>query len=358
MPRRGENIRKRKDGRWEGRYRPKQSAPGKYRSVYGATYSEVKQKLRSVHLFEPKESRRTFADAAESWLQSNAVRLKGASENKYRYMIERHLLPAWKDRLIESISAEEINLFLNEKLCRGRLDGSGGLSPAYVRTLSILLRSILNFSSAAPFHGEIIKPKLQKQELQILSPPSLLKLEKYLLAEPDLIRFGTYLALQTGLRVGELCALSWEDVDLENRILHIRHTVSRVPAEKGRTKLILDRPKTESSAREIPLPRVLLPLLKEQKAKARSPFVVSDREGFLSTRTFDARYRRMLKDACIEPIRFHSLRHTFATRCVNVGMDIKSLSEILGHSGVAITLDTYVHSSMERKRAQIEKLFA
>lgn len=169
---------------------------------------------------------------------------------------------------------------------------------------------------------------------------------------------GVLLSLRAGLRIGEVCALSWEDVDLSKEVIHIRHTVARVDStEAGRkTKLILDAPKTASSERYIPICSDLLTVLKRIRSGGSSGFVVSGSEYFVSPRTFEYRYHTLLKAAKVSSVNFHCLRHTFATRCIEVGVDVKSLSEILGHSSVSITMDTYVHSSIELKRAQIEKL--
>ena len=182
-----------------------------------------------------------------------------------------------------------------------------------------------------------------------------------MLRDMDETKLGVYISLYTGLRIGEICALSWEDIDLSNGLLYVRHTLSRVLCEengKRRTVLIIDQPKTQSSLRKIPINSDLLRILNEMYPKAESRYVVSNQASFVSPRTYEYRYCKILQESGIHHINYHALRHTFATRCIEVGVDIKSLSEILGHSNVSITLNTYVHSSMDLKRSQLEKLTA
>lgn len=169
---------------------------------------------------------------------------------------------------------------------------------------------------------------------------------------------GVLISLNTGLRVGEVCALAWEDVDFDEEILHIRHTVSRVQAtgSNRKTRLILDAPKTKASRREIPISTFLFPALLEAHSKTVSRFVVSGKSDFANPRTFELQYHKLLAQSGVPQLNYHALRHTFATRCIEAGVDMKSLSEILGHGSVSITLETYVHSSIQLKRAQLEKL--
>ena len=166
------------------------------------------------------------------------------------------------------------------------------------------------------------------------------------------------ISLHAGLRIGEVCALKWSDVDLEERIIHIRATVSRVGRTDGTkgTMLTLGSPKTNASIRDIPISSVLFNVLKELHNTSASPFVISETDTFMSPRTYEYRYHRILKQCDIPKINYHALRHTFATRCIESKMDVKTLSEILGHGKASVTMDIYVHSSMDRKRAQMEDM--
>lgn len=284
-------------------------------------------------------------------------------ENKYWTIIDRHINPILGRLELSQITPSLINEFLNHKLNNGRIDGNGGLSPSYVNTIRIIILSAvqygINEKLCEPLNANIYKPTINNNELTVLSEKSCEKLEKVLVMNLDCTALGMLISLHTGLRIGEVCALKWSDVDIERKILTVRQTVARVKANSNdncKSKLILDAPKTKNSLREIPINSFLLPLLVKKKSESVSDFVISEQKTFVSPRTFEYRYHKTLERFDIEQVNYHSLRHTFATRCIERGVDCKSLSEILGHANVNITLNTYVHSSMELKRIQIEKL--
>ena len=370
MARKGENIRKRNDGRWEGRYKSGTKDDGtiKYTSVYGKSYTEVKNKLIEIKrgAFCTDNNpylEKKFAEVLTLWLKSNQLKVKGSTQTKYSYMINKHIEPILGRKRISTLTVPIINDFLLDKLNNGRLDGSGGLSQSYVKTMAIIIESALNFAVAEgycqPLRNQIIKPSLVKKEMQILSVSAQQHFESLAVNDINETITGIFIALYTGLRIGEVCALSWDDIDLDNQIIHVRHTISRVGNYNGtcyESALILDIPKTKASMRDIPISPLLLPVLIHMKSQSISNYVISTQQNFTSTRTFDYRYKKLFRDFGLPEINFHSLRHTFATRCVEVGVDIKSLSQILGHSNVATTLNTYVHPSMDTMRVQIEKL--
>lgn len=369
MSRRGENIRKRKDGRWEGRYIKERDFQGKakYASVYGKSYSEVKTKLADASAGKHIQStsadiNKNFGEILILWMNNNRIKNKGATVNKYRYLIERHLQPELGKLKMSQLSASLINSFLEKKLLSGRLDNKGGLSPAYVRSMAIIINSAIEFAVneeiCAPLKNSLYKPTSESKSLNILSPAQQKQFEKTLLNDMDETKLGIYISLHTGLRIGEICALKWSNIDLDERIIRVHATIARVPNDNnGGSHLIIDVPKTKSSLRDIPISSVLFPILKNMKKQSVSQFVVSSQNTFTSPRTYEYRYHKILEKCSITPINYHALRHTFATRCIEAGVDIKSLSEILGHSNVSITLNTYVHSSMDLKRKQIEKLY-
>lgn len=368
MSKRGENIRKRKDGRWEGRYKINTLYGEKICSVYGKTYADCKEKLlccksrpnQKILSHYPKD--KSFEEILRLWLMSNRIKNKGSTEHKYLFMIERHIIPQLGRMKVSELTSVIINQFLDEKLLSGSLNGSKKLSSSYVRTLSIIISSSLKFAMDEGYcqNGvfSINKPSIEKKDLQILTIEAQNQFECLVSNSIDNIKLGTLIALHTGLRIGEICALSWNDIDLENKVIHIRHTISRIRDKENKTKLIIDKPKTQSSNRDIPISSVLFPILKYMKSKSSGNFVVSNTNDFMSTRTFDYKYKKMLKECGLAQINFHALRHTFATRCVESGVDIKTLSELLGHSSVSTTLDIYVHSSLEIKRIQLEKLYS
>lgn len=307
-----------------------------------------------------------FRDVLNLWLENNRIRHKGATVIRYRYLIDRHILPILGDYRVSELTAPVVNSFLTQKLQEGRLDKHGSLSASYVSSIMLIIRSALKFAAdeqmCMPLRSPIYKPASPKKELVILSIEEQRQLESYLTKELDLTGLGVLISLHTGLRIGEICALTWGDIDMKSHIIHVRHTVARVQAtgnpDSGTSKLIIDVPKTKTSLRDIPISSALLPSLQRAGTMCESQYVVSECGDFVSPRTFEYRYHCLLRDCGIRQINYHGLRHTFATRCIEAGVDIKSLSEILGHSNVAITLSTYVHSSMEMKRIQLEKLVA
>ncbi len=371
MPKRGENIHKRKDGRWEARYRKGRKLDGTiiYGSVYGATYRAAKEKMliasaQPEAVTAPKGHERTFREVLLMWLENNRIRYKGATYKKYQYLIDTHIIPQLGNVKMSAISATMINTFLEEKMTSGRLDRTGGLSPSYVRSIMLIINGAIKYAVSekmcSPLKNKIFRPTMPKEELPILSLDAQKRLESHLSDEPDPTGVGILLSLHTGLRIGEVCALTWNDIDLSNHIIHIRHTISRVKStnnsDGSKSVLILDVPKTKASTRDIPISSALYSILAGACFRTRDHFIVSDSSQFLSPRTYEYRYHRLLKECGVEQINYHALRHTFATRCIEAGVDVKSLSEILGHANVGITLNTYVHSSIELKRTQLEKL--
>ena len=371
MPRRGDNIRKRKDGRWEARYTIIDSSDNtkRYGSVYGKTYQEVKEKRKQVVLQGQKEKQKAsaivFRDVLTAWQETNRIRLKESSISRYQNLIDAHILPELGNKSMSQLTVPMLNHFLTEKLEHGRLDCTGGLSSSYVRNIALIINSAISFGATEnmcdPLQTKITKPPMSKKELTILSVEQQTLLEKALTKDMNEVKLLIYITLYTGIRIGEACALMWEDIDLDSRILHVRKTISRVwTMEHGKkiSRLIVTSPKTKSSLRSIPICSKLHTILSSFSKSRMKGYLLTHRtnNGFISPRTYEYNYKLILKDCEITPVNYHALRHTFATRCIECGVDIKSLSELLGHSNVSITLNTYVHSSMELKRLQIEKL--
>lgn len=369
MPRRGENIRKRKDGRWEARFPKGKDQAGHtiYGAVYGSTYREAKEKRRSiqenVQLVSEPVPDTLFHELLSLWMMDNAVRLKASTIYRYQYLIDTHILPDLGGISLKGLTSPVINSFLANKLQTGRLDGTGGLSAAYVRSITLVISSALKFGAeqglCSAVSTKIKKPTLAPKELPVLSVDQQSSLESILLTGMDASKLGVYISLYTGLRIGEICALTWDDIDLRNRLIYVRNTVVRVksdPTSNSNTHLTIDAPKTASSLRCIPICSCLYTVLSEHADRANAKYVASGRDSFVSPRTFDYRYKKLLEASGIPGFNYHALRHTFATRCIEAGVDVKSLSEILGHANVSITLNTYVHSSMDLKRSQLEKI--
>lgn len=369
MPKKGERIYKRKDGRWEGRYRSGINSDGKsvYRSVYGKSYYEVKKKLsgcnESNDLIEPNAKKSPmFKEVIAMWQKANQNRYKGATALKYDNLINSHILPMLGGYRISEINAFVLADFMDSKLNAGRLDRAGGLSPSYVRSIMLIVFEVIDFAvkedMCEPLRTQIHKPVIEKSELEILDVRSQSYLERQLFLCPTETGVGILISLNTGLRISEVCALKWSDIDFDKATLCVRSTVARVKSNENdkTTVLIIDRPKTKSSLRDIPISAKLMRALIPLYEKRKSEYVISDKQSFVSPRTYEYRFHKVLEQYHIKSVNYHALRHTFATRCIEYGVDVKTLSEILGHSNVSITLNTYVHSSMDRKREQLEKL--
>ncbi len=373
MPKRGENIRKRKDGRWEARYIKDYTLEGKanYVSIYGKTYYETKKKLvetaEKINRNEYIQGHEVyFREVLYLWLSNNKIKLKQQTYSKYLELIENHIIPSIGHIKITKIDTLTINRFIENKSYNGRLDGNGGLSVSSMKSLIFIIQSTFAFASKeglrVPIKGDINRPVQKKRELKILNRQEQFILEKYMSYHFDTTKLGIVLSLYIGLRIGEICGLKWSDINFEEKTIHIKRTVERIrninrKSWEPKTKLIISDPKTLSSNRIIPIPEYLMIQLDYLRVNAISDYVVSGiTNEYLDPRTLQYRFQKCLKECKLREINFHALRHTFATRCIEVGVDIKSLSEILGHASVNITLNTYVHSSIEQKRNQLELL--
>ncbi len=374
MPRRGENIRKRKDGRWEGRYAKGQDSAGKtkYGSVYAKTYSEVKQKLTEknncikTNTLSQNKGDLFFEDLLYLWLDNIKIKIKEQTYEKYKRLIETHIIPDLGQLKIRQINTTLLNQYLYQKSITGRLDKSGGLSTSYIQTISVIIKSAIKYAAYEKIYIfeplDISTPKQKPKETEVLTKKEQAALEEYLLNHFDEKAIGIFLSLYTGLRIGEVCGLKWGDIDFNTRSIHVRNTVIRIanpnPTEKRKTTLVLGDTKTRSSKRIIPMPELIYIMLKNL-AQSSNMFVIKGCSyPYTDPRTYQYVFHKYLENSGVRNVNYHVLRHTFATRCMESGMDMKSLSEILGHSNVNITLNIYVHSSMELKRAQMEKMIS
>ncbi len=370
MARRGDNIHKRKDGRWEGRYNNGFRSDGsiKYSSVYARSYSECKIKLQDAQLSSNKpmnkiRTEKVFSDILIQWLYANQIRLKGATAAKYNNIIETHIIPALGGVKLSVIDSSMINTFLDDQLKHGGIKGGEPLAPSYVRTMAIIIEAAINYGVmeglCSPLKTPVNKPSVPKKDLVILSKNAEATLTEVLLYDSTKVALGTLVGLQAGLRIGEVCALRWCDIDFGNNVIHIRHTISRVPSPNSQQKtiLIMDTPKTASSLRDIPMPTSLHKMLLMAYQNRTSEFVISNGSSFVGTRTFDYQYRKLLKKYDIQIFGFHTLRHTYATRCAEHGMDAKTLSRLLGHASSNTSLNIYVHPSLDVAMQYVERIY-
>ena len=360
MSRRGENIYKRGDGRWEGRYIRGRTPEGRaqYGYVYAATYSACREKRRQRLRELPREitpsNNMTLPEAVELFFteREQKRKLKESTVSRYRYMVRKYIQPQLGAAPLYTLTEERVAAFYQ------RLQGQG-LSPKSARDAGVLLRAILRTATkrgcfCTGVNAEL--PVCKKRQVEIFTEPEILRLAQHIVNEPDLTGLGVLLTLNSGLRLGELCALRWSDIDLHADFLQVEREVQRL-YEQGHTRLVVQPPKSESSLRRIPLPADILSLLAAHKPKtAGSVCLLTGTAAPLEPRTMQNRYRALLKRAGVPYRNFHALRHTYATRCIEQNVDVKSVSEMLGHSDVRITLQTYVHVSLRHKQQAVQSI--
>ena len=229
-------------------------------------------------------------------------------------------------------------------------------SSKYTSDIVILLKEISKWAAKTYEIKDCLQnldiPKVRKQEPVMLTSKENKTLMKYLRKKITPTKAGILLTMYTGLRIGELCALTWKEIDLEQKVLYVRKTLQRIYVKgwKRKTMVTATTPKTESSVREIPLPESIVKILKKIRS-GKNTYLLSGSESFIEPRTLSNRFKKILKDLELTDVHFHSLRHNFATKCLQSRFDIKTLSEILGHSNAGVTMRIYVHTSLEQKRA-------
>lgn len=373
MSRKGENIYKRKDGRWEGRYIRSYGENGKpkYGYVYAATYRETKQKLEErkswgegVQLGDIPNCNTPYGEVLDAWLQSTRINIKESTYARYFRLIETHIRLALGKYPVCKISTQLLEGFIRDQLDSGRLDGKGGLSPKMVTDILTIIKSSMEYARYNGF--DIICDlrrltiKKKEKEMRVLTQAEQSALVNVLLADTDRYKFGVLLSLYTGIRIGELCALRWEDISITAATLKVRKTMQRIQdtsvGATTKTKVIITEPKSQCSARDIPLPQFIVDTAQKLVDHPKAFVLSGDKNKYVEPRTMQNHFKAYVKESKIEDANYHALRHTFATRCIEVGFEIKTLSEILGHANVNITLNRYVHSSFDLKCANMNKL--
>ena len=300
-----------------------------------------------------RRKRKDFEVVTEEWLKYKKNTVKKSTYYNYSYSVAKYLYPSFAGKNITKI--KNYNNFIEEL--------SDTLSPKTVRDIVTKLKEIINFYEEEHNTKLNIKkmslPKMNKKEIQILSNKEKQKLEKYCIEQNSLKSLGILICLNTGLRIGEVCALRWENIDFESKKIHIEKTIERIYSkEENKTIVIIDTPKSITSVRTIPINSKLYNILKQIRGKSKkTDFVLAgSSEHYVEPRNYQYHFKEILKRSKVKKYKFHTLRHTFATNCIEAGMDIKSLSEILGHADVSITLNIYVHSSDKAKRKYLEKI--
>lgn len=361
----GENIFKRKDGRWEARYIKGREASGKikYGFCYGKTYREAKEKVTKAKAAVANftvysaSTHHRLSFYCDEWLKLRRIKIKESTYARYHAILEKHIKPKLGGYSPLRISNHDVNTFTKSLLSEGQSSKS-------VHDILVVLRSVLKYTSMF-FPGmlpqiEINYPQKNKKEMRVLSPEEQSMFVEYLTEEMDTCKFGLMLALLTGMRIGELCALQWKKISLKEKTLYVNATVQRIcnlDGEcKSKTRIIITPPKSDSAIRTIPLTPFALALCEKMIPKNQEAYILTGTSELMEPRTLQYRIAKYTRDCGLEGVHCHTLRHTFATRAIEVGFEIKSLAEILGHASTTITLDRYVHSSMVLKRNNMDKL--
>ncbi len=293
-----------------------------------------------THYIKPSSKQRTF--------------------EQYSKVAQIHILPYLGDIELTDLTPFVLQKFITDLTTNGNKRTGKGLSPNFVKTILSVIQNSLKTAHLVGYLPEysankIKRPKIVEKQVDCFSIQEQKKIEEAALsAKKDKYR-GIVLCLYTGLRIGELLALTWNDIDFEKSILSVTKTCHD-GNENGKHIRIIDTPKTENSRRQIPLSKTLVKMLKVMKKKSKCEFVIADGEKPVFIRSYQRMFELLLKKLKLPHKGFHSLRHTFATRALECGMDVKSLSEILGHKNATITLNRYAHSLWEHKAEMMNKL--
>ncbi|MEI5990858.1 hypothetical protein A5881_002363 [Enterococcus termitis] len=361
MSRRGENIYKRKDGRWEGRYIKGRKLDGSihYGYVYCKKYNDVKQQLMQIkgqlsHYQEPiiYSYAGSVKDWIVYWLESVVYpSVKLSTYVSYRSKLTVHVLPVLGKIKLIDLKKEQVQTLidqLEEKLSVSSVH-------AVVRVLRTCLAAAKEKELLAknPVTG-IRLPKTGKKRSKALSVKEQQQLKET--AQSSTIGLAALFALETGMRIGEISGLKWSDIDWERREIHVNRTLQRLTDEHGRSKLVEGTPKTRSSYRIIPLSKRLWHILQQKKGIEADAYILSNSKSSIEPRVLRYQFKQLCQEAGLSEVSFHTLRHTFATRCLEAGVNVATISALLGHHSVKMTLDIYTHSLYSEERAAIDHI--
>lgn len=357
MSRRGENIYKRRDGRYEGRYvkGKKKDGTTQYGYIYGRQYGEVKRLLNQIKSDLMKSSQSnvcmvSFTEWVKRWqILKLRCRVKESTQQTYNLILRRYIIPIIGNIDLSEITPEKVVDMLTQLTNCGYSERTKGM-------VLYLLSSIMN----AAVENDLIKRNPCKKIGIVKSNRCrdqhvLTKEEQMVLEEGD--ELSILIALYTGMRIGEICGLKWSDINWEANTISVNRTVQRVRQPDGKTRLIESTPKTINSYRVIPLADKLRKEL-ELHTKGNNGYILGKDGHACDPRTLQRKLKAIAERAGLSNIHFHSLRHTFATRMLAIGIDVKTVSMLLGHSSVNTTLNIYMHSNMDLKREAIRKLSA
>lgn len=283
------------------------------------------------------------------WLKNQKIYLKYSTFTNYCNISHNQIIPNLGNYEVDQLNNDILQEFILNQLKEGRCDGKGGISQKYAQDIIAVLKLTLGKEI------EIQLPYSPPKEVEIFEKSDQVALINSLQSNICHKNFGILLTIHTGLRIGELCALRWSDINFDAQLLHINKTMIRTYTKEDGSKLNITAPKTRSSIRTIPLNKWIMQYAVLLRGNDNE-YIITGKEKHIEPNKYRLYYNRQLKDLDLPHRKFHSLRHTFATRCIECGCDYKSLSELLGHSNVSITMNLYVHPQLELKRKCVELL--
>ena len=301
-------------------------------------------------------SNKTIREIAEAWKEYKRPYVKQSTMAAYVLILENHVLPEFGDN--DSLHEHDVQAFVLKKI-------EHGLSAKSVKDILIVLKMVMKFGVKNEwmnhYEWDIKFPvNSQSKELEVLSVANHKKILDYVQHNFTFMSLGIYISLSTGLRIGEICALKWSDINVADGTITVQRTIERiyvVEGEKKHTQLVINTPKTVNSCREIPMSKELLAMVKPMKKVVNGDFyVLTNEDKPTEPRTYRNYYNRLMEKLDIPKLKYHGLRHSFATRCIEAGCDYKTVSVLLGHSNISTTLNLYVHPNMEQKKRCINKM--
>lgn len=299
---------------------------------------------------------KTINQITEEWKEEKKKYVKKSTYAAYQLLIQNHIKPYFGD--LYEVNEEKVQQFVFDKL-------DAGLSEKTIRDIIIVLKMILKFGIKNGYleYAQIdakFPSKQEKKDLDVLSKADQKKFMEHLRNNFTFKNLGIFICLSTGMRIGEICGLRWCDVDTVEGVIKVRHTLQRIYIIEGETRhteLLLDTPKTANSVRDIPMSSELLKMLKSlNKVVNENYYVISNDIKPIEPRTYRNYYKKLCKQLDIPELKFHGLRHSFATRCIESKADYKTVSVLLGHSNISTTLNLYVHPNKEQKKKTIDKM--
>lgn len=302
-------------------------------------------------------SNKTIREIAVAWKEYKRPYVKQSTMAAYVLILENHIIPCFGDS--DSLHEKEVQAFVLQKLEKG-------LSIKSVKDILIVLKMVMKYGVKNEwmnyYEWDIKYPTTSaNKELEVLSVAHRRAILNYIQSHFTFTGLGIYISLSTGLRIGEICALKWSDVNVADGIITVSRTIERIyiiDGEKKHTELVINTPKTQNSCRAIPMSKELLAMIKPLKKVVNDDFyVLTNDEHPTEPRTYRNYYNKLMTRLGIPKLKYHGLRHSFATRCIEAGCDYKTVSVLLGHSNISTTLNLYVHPNMEQKKRCIAKVF-